>query len=74
MDKRSWITGRVSFVGKSFDSIVKVASRFLQCFKYTYVGCTLVYLYFIPFVCFMSYWTEAYSELNQTSKMDFLEK
>ena len=74
MERRSWITGGVSFVGMSFDSIVRAVSRFFQRFKYTYVVCHLVCLYLIRFVCFMSYWTEAYSELNQISKMGFLEK
>ena len=28
---------RFSFVGKSFDSVVRLVSRFFQCFQYAYV-------------------------------------
>ena len=44
--------GRVSFASKCFDSIVKLASRFFQSFKYVYVVLTLVFLNLIWFVCF----------------------
>ena len=35
---------RISFAGKSFDSVVRLVSRFFQCFKYAYVVYILVFL------------------------------
>ena len=44
--------GRVSFAGKSFDSIIRLVSRFFKCFKYNYAFLILVFLYLIWLVCF----------------------
>ena len=44
--------GRVSFAGKSFGSVIRVASRFFQHFKYIYVACILVCVYLVCCVCF----------------------
>ena len=44
--------GRVSFAGKSFDSIIGLVSRFFKCFKYNYTFLILVFLYVILLVCF----------------------
>ena len=66
--------GKVSFVGKSFDSFVRLFSKFFQCFKYAYVVHILVFPYLIWFVCFIIHRAEAYSELCQTSKMELFVK
>ena len=48
--------------------IVRVASKFFQCFKYIYVVCILVCLYLVWFVCF-------HDLLNGgTSKMELFAK
>ena len=44
--------GRVMFAVKTFDSVVRLASRFSQGFKYAYVVHILIFLYVIWFVCF----------------------
>ena len=44
--------GRVCFAGKSFDSIVRLASRLFQGFKYAYIVHILIFLYLIWFECF----------------------
>ena len=44
--------GRVSFAGKSFDSVEGLVSRFFESFNYDYVFPILVFLYHIWFVCF----------------------
>ena len=44
--------GRVSFADMSFHSVVRLVSKFFQCFKYAYVAHILVFLYVIWIVCF----------------------
>ena len=44
--------GGIAFAGKSFDSVVTLASGFFQRFRYDYVVHILVFLYLIWFVCF----------------------
>ena len=43
---------KVSFARKSFNSVVRLVTRFFQCFKYAYVVYILVFLDFVWFVCF----------------------
>ena len=43
---------QVSFAGKSFDFVVRLALTFFQGFKYAYVVHIVVLLYLIWFVCF----------------------
>ena len=44
--------GKVNFAGKSFDSFVKLVSRFSQCLKYAYIVYILFFLYLVWFFCF----------------------
>ena len=60
--------------GKSFDSVIRVVSRFFQCFKNTYVACILVCLYLVWFVCFCNLLNEAYLEPFQITKMELFVK
>ena len=44
--------GKVSFSGKSFDSVVRLVSKFFQYFKYAYLVYDMVFLYLFWFVRF----------------------
>ena len=66
--------GKVGFAGKSLDYVVRLPSRFFQCFKYAYVVYFLGIFSLFSLLVFMSYWRETYSEPCQTYMMEFLVK
>ena len=61
-----WVGG-VSFAGKSFDSVLILASWIFQCFKYAYIFHILVFIYVIWFVCLVL-WSNEQSHIQNYDK------
>ena len=70
--------GRANFVGELLDSVVKGCFKDFPVTEYTYVACFKVSLWFVfalyGLIIFMAYGATTYSELFQTSKMEFFVK